>query len=220
MPVFRIVIISETCSDTARLRAALAPHGFVCTTSGDAAEVAALDMAPHLALIETASLERSQELGQQLKQARPLPVIALLPREALSRIEGLPDLDDFLFKPYDVSELVLRIKRLVQKTPHAGAGELITCGDMVIDQAKCEVAVGGRLIELTYREYELLKFLASHRGRVFSRETLLDRVWGYDFYGGDRTVDVHIRRLRSKIEDANHEFIDTVRNIGYRFIES
>ena len=70
---------------------------------------------------------------------------------------------------------------------------------------------------LTFKEYELLKFLARTSGRVFTREALLNRVWGYDYYGGDRTVDVHIRRLRSKIEDSSHTFIETVRNIGYRF---
>jgi two-component system alkaline phosphatase synthesis response regulator PhoP len=76
------------------------------------------------------------------------------------------------------------------------------------------------VVEFTFREYELLRFLAANEGRVFTRDTLLDRVWGYDYYGGDRTVDVHIRRLRSKIEDAGHTFIETVRNIGYRFRSS
>ena len=77
--------------------------------------------------------------------------------------------------------------------------------------------VGGRPMELTYKEYELLRFLATNRDKVFTREALLNRVWGYDFYGGARTVDVHIRRLRSKIEDGHHTFIETVRNVGYRF---
>jgi len=81
----------------------------------------------------------------------------------------------------------------------------------------CEVTVDGRLVTLTFKEYELLRFLASNRGRVFTRDVLLNEVWGYDYYGGDRTVDVHIRRLRSKIEDSTHIFIETVRNIGYRF---
>ena len=89
----------------------------------------------------------------------------------------------------------------------------------MIDIARCEVSVGGRLVMLTFKEYQLLKFLASNRGTVFTRDALLNKVWGYDFFGGDRTVDVHIRRLRSKIEDANHAFIETVRNIGYRFRE-
>jgi two-component system alkaline phosphatase synthesis response regulator PhoP len=94
---------------------------------------------------------------------------------------------------------------------------LIKCGDLVIDIAKYEVSIGGKLLALTFKEYELLKFLAKNRGRVFTRETLLNEVWGYDYYGGDRTVDVHIRRLRSKIEDSTHTFIETVRNIGYKF---
>jgi two-component system alkaline phosphatase synthesis response regulator PhoP len=79
------------------------------------------------------------------------------------------------------------------------------------------VTVEWRIVELTFKEYELLKLLASNKGRVYTREILLDKIWGYDYYGGDRTVDVHIRRLRSKIEDSNHNFIETVRNIGYRF---
>ena len=78
-------------------------------------------------------------------------------------------------------------------------------------------AAEGRIVELTFKEYELLKLLASNSGRVYSREALLDQIWGYDYYGGDRTVDVHVRRLRSKIEDSTHTFIETVRNIGYRF---
>lgn len=217
--MYRIIITTEN-TDAARLQSVLAQQGFVCSVAAGIDDVLAAEPAPHLALIETASPERAQELSRQIKQARPMPVIALIPREVLSRVNGHLDMDDFVIKPYDITELVLRVKRLVQKAQHNDTAELIKFGDMVIDQAKCEVAVGGRLIELTYREYELLKFLASHRGRVFTREALLDRVWGYDFYGGDRTVDVHIRRLRSKIEDATHEFIETVRNIGYRFVES
>jgi two-component system alkaline phosphatase synthesis response regulator PhoP len=75
-------------------------------------------------------------------------------------------------------------------------------------------------LELTFREYELLRFLVEHPGRVFSRDELLNAVWGYDYFGGDRTVDVHVRRLRSKIEDATHTYIETVRNIGYRFVKN
>jgi len=89
----------------------------------------------------------------------------------------------------------------------------------VLNLTKCEVSLANNVIPLTFKEYELLKLLATNPGKVFNREALLNRVWGYDYYGGDRTVDVHIRRLRSKIEDATHNFIETVRNIGYRFRE-
>ena len=100
-----------------------------------------------------------------------------------------------------------------------GSEDIIRCGDLVIDSAKCEVSLGGKSIILTFKEYQLLKFLANNKGKVFTRDVLLDKVWGWDYYGGDRTVDVHIRRLRSKIEDKDHSFIETVRGIGYRFRE-
>ncbi|MBI4340972.1 MAG: winged helix-turn-helix transcriptional regulator [Candidatus Omnitrophica bacterium] len=92
-------------------------------------------------------------------------------------------------------------------------------GALVIDFERYEVHVKGEPVDLTYKEFELLKFLATHPGKVFTREALLDKVWGYDYYGGTRTVDVHIRRLRSKIESRGATYIDTVRNVGYKFLE-
>ncbi len=157
------------------------------------------------------------ELVQRIRHERPLPIIALVAKEMLDGIDGHLNVDDFLISPYDTKELILRINRLLHRTRNIGSGELIKCDGLVIDLAKCEVIIEGMVVELTFKEYELLKFLASNRGRVYTREILLDRVWGYDYYGGDRTVDVHIRRLRSKIEKSNHTFIETVRNIGYRF---
>jgi two-component system alkaline phosphatase synthesis response regulator PhoP len=159
----------------------------------------------------------TQELIQRLRKERHLPVIALIPGEILDSIDGQLNADDFATSPYDARELVLRAKRLLNKTGSTVRSELIKCDGLVIDLTTCEVTVGGRLVELTFKEYELLKLMAGNRGRVYTREILLDKIWGYDYYGGDRTVDVHIRRLRSKIEDANHSFIETVRNIGYRF---
>ena len=100
---------------------------------------------------------------------------------------------------------------------HELSKEIIRCGDLVIDLAKCEVSIGDKIVILTFKEYQLLQFLSSNQGKVFTREALLNKVWGYEYYGGDRTVDVHIRRLRSKIEDSSHTFIETVRNIGYKF---
>ena len=97
------------------------------------------------------------------------------------------------------------------------ARNVLRCGDLEMDLANYTVQVGDRPVELTYKEYELLRVLATNPGRVLNRETLLNKVWGYDFYGGARTVDVHIRRLRFKIEDRHHSFIETVRNVGYRF---
>lgn len=107
---------------------------------------------------------------------------------------------------------------ILKKVVPADSENLIKTGDLVIDVNKYEVLLNGNKVGLTFKEYELLKFLSSNRGRVYSRDQLLDKIWGYDYYGGTRTVDVHIRRLRSKIEDKKHVFIETVRNIGYKFI--
>jgi two-component system alkaline phosphatase synthesis response regulator PhoP len=95
----------------------------------------------------------------------------------------------------------------------------IRCGDLVIDSTKCEVSLCRKPIILAFKEYQLLKFLATNKGKVFNRDVLLNKVWDWDYYGGDRTVDVHISRLRGKIEDSTHTFIETVRNIGYKLRE-
>jgi DNA-binding response OmpR family regulator len=134
-----------------------------------------------------------------------------------------PDLwrvvDDFILNPWSDGELSLRINLLLNKraetrliTPGA-----IDVGGLFIDTKKYDVFVEGKQVLLTFKEYELLKLLAMHPGRVFSRDALLEQIWGYQYFGGTRTVDVHVRRLRSKIDDATHSFIETVWNVGYRF---
>jgi len=172
---------------------------------------------PALVVVELDDYPDIHELARQIKQERAIPIIALVRREKLGSLDITLPVDDFIISPYDAGELELRIKRLLNKTEYGKDGTIIRCGDLLIDQDSCEVTLSGHKVMLTYKEYELLKFLAINPDRVFPRETLLNKVWGYDYYGGDRTVDVHIRRLRSKIEDASHTFIETVRNIGYRF---
>ena len=213
-----IFIIANESQIVKRLHSELARKGFACSIASDGEGLVrqVVEQAPDLVLVEmdSHSVDSRRELCQRIKRERHLPIIALVSKERLDGLDHDLNIDDFVITPCEVTELALRAKRLLHRT---NSGELIKCGDLVINLAKCEVSVGGRLIALTFREYELLKFLASNRGRVFTREALLNKVWGYDYYGGDRTVDVHIRRLRSKIEDSSHTFIETVRNIGYRF---
>jgi DNA-binding response OmpR family regulator len=95
---------------------------------------------------------------------------------------------------------------------------VIRSGEVVVDDATYTAKIGGRPLDLTFKEFELLKFLAQHPGRVFSRQQLLQEVWGYDYFGGTRTVDVHVRRLRAKLGPENETLIGTVRNVGYRFV--
>jgi two-component system alkaline phosphatase synthesis response regulator PhoP len=145
--------------------------------------------------------------------------IAFIPKDRIREIELLEGMTDFIVYPYDVRELEMRIKLVLKQVEEADSGDVIKIGNLVIDPAKYEVTVDGWPIVLTLKEYELLKYLAARRGRVITREVLLEQVWGYDYYGGTRTVDVHIGRLRTKIETGKYSFIKTVRGVGYVFTE-
>ena len=220
--MLRLLMIAQETEALAELRSQITRSGFACSIVPHGEELAGEITArrPDLVLVEidvNLPATEMQEIVRRLKEERHLPVIALLPGDTLDSLNGNLDIDDFITSPYDGREMVLRAKRLLSKARNIDGGELIKCDGLSIDLARCEVILEGEIVELTFKEYELLKFLASHRGRVYSREALLNQVWGYDYYGGDRTVDVHVRRLRSKIEDAKHTFIETVRNIGYRF---
>jgi len=220
--MLRLLMVAQETEALAELRSEITRSGFACSIVPHGEELAGeiTTHRPDLVLVEMGGnlpAAGMQELIQRLRGERRLPVIALLPGDTLDSLNGHLDIDDFITSPYDVHELVLRARRVLSRARNIDGGELVKCDGLVIDLARCEVTLEGEIVELTFKEYELLKFLTSHRGRVFNREALLNRVWGYDYYGGDRTVDVHIRRLRSKIEDAKHTFIETVRNIGYRF---
>jgi DNA-binding response OmpR family regulator len=145
------------------------------------------------------------------------PLIAVLPPDRLNAFDPALELDDFVLAGAPPEELSARVRQAVWKRHRVDTKNLLKCGDLTMDLANYTVHVAGRPVELTYKEYELLRYLAQNQGRVVTRETLLSKVWGYDFYGGARTVDVHIRRLRSKIEDRHNTFVETVRNVGYRF---
>jgi len=125
-------------------------------------------------------------------------------------------INDFIVKPYSLREMEARLRLLLWNQGQTDGEHTIKVDDMVINQARYEVRVKGIQIELTLKEYELLKHLVTHQGRVFTRGDLLDRIWGYDYYGGMRTVDVHIRRVRSKLGTTG-KAITTVRGVGYKF---
>jgi two-component system alkaline phosphatase synthesis response regulator PhoP len=155
----------------------------------------------------------------EAKHDRTVPVLALVNRIALDQLDAEVGFDDFILLPLDPEEFGTRVGLLVGRSEQGGNGGgpgQVQLGDLRIDPTRYEVWVGPRQVTLTFKEYELLRLLASEPGRVFTREILLDRVWGYDYFGGTRTVDVHVRRLRSKLEDPTHTFVETVRNVGYR----
>jgi DNA-binding response OmpR family regulator len=176
------------------------------------------DSVHDLVIVSGDSNLHTAEIVRKIKQNKSLLTVVLVKKDMLLDANGyLNMVDDFLIWPCDARELIIRIDRLLRKPPDVNYCEQIKCRELTIDLANCEVMVNGTKAELTFKEYELLKLMAGNKGRVFTRQTLLDRIWGYDYFGGDRTVDVHVRRLRSKIENTDHTYIETVRNIGYRF---
>jgi len=171
-------------------------------------------------------VESWQEEGisvyKNLRQApgtKDISSIIIVSMELMGRIEFSLSFNDFIIKDAENQpEVSLRIKQLLWRQSKLDTENTIKIKDMMIDMNSYEVAVRGKRIYLTYKEYELLKFLVLNRGRVFTREVLLDRVWGYDNYAGTRTVDIHIQRLRTKLSEKSNTYIQTVRNVGYSFI--
>ena len=150
-------------------------------------------------------------------------LVGLLPLVVADRTQGdvLEDEDgigDFIFTPLDPAELRLRLRRLgAGDDDEDGGAETVRFKDLELNLATYQAIVGGQPCDLTYMEYELLRFFCTNSGRVWSREQILSKVWGYDYFGGSRTVDVHVRRLRAKLGGERASWITTVRSVGYRF---
>lgn len=167
------------------------------------------------------------EVCQKIREKSNVPIIMVTAKEEeVDKVLGLEfGADDYMTKPFSIRELSARVKANIRRTTMPSGGsqsspmDIILSGRLKIDVAKYEVTKGQEVIELTVREYELLKFLALQKNQVFSREQLLEKVWGYEYYGDIRTVDVTVRRLREKVEDdsSNPQYVVTKRGIGYYF---
>ncbi|MBI5788134.1 MAG: response regulator transcription factor [Candidatus Schekmanbacteria bacterium] len=144
-------------------------------------------------------------------------LILLASEESLKRFPSGLEFDDLALMPYKPKEISFRIDRLLERGEQFSEKEVLKIDDLIIYLARYEVRRQGKTVELTLKEYELLKYLLTHRGRAFTRESILNIIWGYDYYGGLRTVDVHIRRIRAKIRDEDEAYIKTVRGVGYMF---
>ena len=146
------------------------------------------------------------------------PVVVIVDHYQLDDLTFREDLfDDFLVAPVNVSELATRLRHRLRRAGSDAVATRIEHGGLVMNLETYQASIAGRVMDLTYMEYELLRFLATNPHRVFTRETLLSRVWGYEYYGGARTVDVHIRRLRAKLGEEHAHLISTVRSVGYTF---
>ena len=156
---------------------------------------------------------------RKLRESGPLadaPVLIALTVPRLPALDVSAGMNDFVLMPLVPAELYARLRQLDWKTSTFGSEEVLKIEDLVIDVAGYEARLGGRRLELTHQEFELLRFLAQHRGRVFTRDQLLERVWGYQYAGGTRTVDIHVRRVRAKLGATAGGLVETVRNVGYK----
>lgn len=166
------------------------------------------------------------DVCRKLREQTSVPIIMLTAKsEEIDKVLGLElGADDYITKPFSVREVMARVKAQLRRinyeeNEHADTGKQLVFGDLVIDREAYEVTLAGEVINLTLREYELLRFLAQHAGQVFSRETLLEKVWGYEYFGDVRTVDVTVRRAREKLEpdQDNYRYLLTKRGVGYYF---
>jgi DNA-binding response OmpR family regulator len=163
------------------------------------------------------------EVCRQIRAESSIPVIMLTAKtEERDRVRGLDTgADDYVVKPFSPRELLARVRAVLRRSPTWQEEELLATGDLVIDAERHEVKVAGNQVDLTPKEFDLLKILAESPGKVLERDFLLEKVWGYAFAGATRTLDVHIRRLRQKINDdpTNPRYIETVHGLGYKFKE-
>jgi DNA-binding response OmpR family regulator len=218
---------SKTAEETAQLLAELgySPRRVEANGSLRPAGDGAVVRRPDVALVlgdspdagELCSrLRRDEDLGE-------VPVVLTIDVDDLpspsgrSVNAGLLEANELIVAPFTAAEMGARIARARLAVHGVDEDEVVRVEDLELNLATYQVTVGGEPVDFTYVEYELLKFLMTHPRRVFSREALLSRVWGYDYYGGQRTVDVHVRRVRAKLGSRHAERITTVRSVGYRF---
>jgi DNA-binding response OmpR family regulator len=146
------------------------------------------------------------------------PVVVIVNEDSISTFRFEVGADDFILSTASVQEISARLALVARRAGHGDEATVLKVGDLTVNPDNYQVYVRGRPLDLTYKEFELLKFLAQRPGRVCDRDLLLREVWGYDYYGGTRTVDVHIRRLRAKLGAEHEALIETIRNVGYRLV--
>lgn len=224
----KIYVIEDDESIRELLKVALEGFGY-SIKAYEAAEPALLDMKedkPDLALFDLMlpgmdGLSAIRLLRQD-SQLKSTPVICLTAKDKeLDKVMGLDvGADDYITKPFGVLELAARIRSLLRRSTKKQSSDTITFKTVTINTQTREVRNNGVLLELTFKEYELLLYLIEHNSRVVNRDELLNQIWGYDYDGETRTLDSHIRTLRQKLGKAGAESIRTVRSVGYRFVQS
>lgn len=225
----KILIIDDELHIVELLRYNLEANGYkvIFSLNGREGLMIAYEKNPDLILLdvmlpELDGFDVCKELKRN-KETQAVPIIMLTAKgEEFDKILGLElGADDYITKPFSVRELLARIKAVLRRNVKEEQEQVLSFGELTICLDKHEVLKKGEKAELTLKEFELLKLLVMNKGKVLTRDFLLDKVWGYEYYGETRTVDVHVRHLRQKIEDddSNPRYIETVRGIGYKFKE-
>ncbi len=219
-PVYKVFLLANQNHGTCPLAEAVSRAGMSCRMGPDLAAMEEEEgsQQPEAVLLDLASIDKGQAqvLVEQCKRLR-LPVVAVVPRDDVGEYDPSLNPDELVFHPVHDGELLARVKQAIYRVNGPLGPQFLKVGDLTIDLERYDVTVAGRRVSLTYKEFQLLVLLASNPGRAYSRESLLSQVWGYDYLGGTRTVDVHVRRLRSKIEAPGRSFIETIYLVGYRF---
>jgi len=220
-----LLLIGKEEASLKKLKSHLIRRGFqvVLLEMNDIRRLEELKERFRLGILDATAESRLSPLVDRIRASsggKELPLLALIKEGHLNELPSVAGLEDFLVGQTEPEFLETRVRFLLKRLNHLGPGSGIQIGALNLDVDRYEVTLDGEPLELTYKEFELLKFLVTHRSRVFSRDQLLNQVWGYDFIGGTRTVDVHIRRLRAKLGPKYASLIDTVRNVGYKFLES
>lgn len=224
----KILIVEDEIHIVELIKFNLEDNGYevVYATNGEEGLNKAFEEQPDLILLDLMlPIIDGIDVANRIKNSKSLrdtPIIMLTAKSSeTDKIVGLEiGADDYITKPFSVRELLARVKvilRRYNKTKDLETNKHFDINGLIIDDEKHEVTREGKVYSLTLKEYDLLRMLAQNRGKVLSRNFLLDEIWGYDYFGETRTVDVHIRHLRSKIEDEEHgKVIETVRGVGYK----
>lgn len=187
--------------------------GLACRVGCDLSQLEDVEnsVAPEAVLVDLESVGPTQahQFVDECKKLK-LPVVVVIPSERASEHDPSLNADEFIFGPMREQELVARVKQAIFRVHGPASSKVLRVGDLVVDLERYDVTISGRRVSLTYKEFQLLVLLASNPGRVYTREALLSQVWGYDYLGGTRTVDVHVRRLRSKVEGPGRVYVETI----------
>ncbi|HEY7876208.1 MAG TPA: response regulator transcription factor [Actinomycetota bacterium] len=221
---WRVLLLSDQVTDVHDLvpNWPLAPYDVSHAPLKTTGSAELLVSHPDILLIDaTGDIDAAEDATRRLALAWETnlpPIIVIVDESTVGRFRYETGADDFMLALAPADEISARVALVARRSGHGDEAAVLRVGDLTVNPDNYQVYVHGRPLDLTYKEFELLKFLAQRPGRVCDRGLLLREVWGYDYYGGTRTVDVHIRRLRAKLGTEHETLIETIRNVGYRLV--